>query len=223
LLNRLGAGAERHEGVSGALLSVVLILLLLAAWVTDLLGIHHVFGAFVFGLAMPRGVLTRDLRRHLEPLTTGLLLPLFFAYSGLNTRLGLVDTPYLAGLTLLIFGAACLGKGGACTLAARLHGESPRDALSLGTLMNARGLMELILLNVGLERGLITPTLFTMMVLMAVATTLITTPLLSWVRRRLPEPSHGTSPSLALAGAASRKEAAVGAAVVLLPAEGKGE
>jgi Kef-type K+ transport system membrane component KefB len=217
LLRRLGAWAERQEGVNGALLSVVLILLLLAAWLTDLVGIHHVFGAFVLGLAMPRGVLTRDLRRHLEPVTTGLLLPLFFAYSGLNTRLGLVDTPYLAGLTLVIFGAACLGKGGACSLAARLHGESPRDALSLGTLMNARGLMELILLNVGLERGLITPTLFTMMVFMAVATTLITTPLLSWVRRRLPDRSDGINQGAAPAGV-PRGAAGVG----LLRAEAKG-
>src|SRR5262249_19129264 len=153
------------------LLTAVLILLLLTATLTDVLGIHHVFGAFFFGLSLPRGALSRDLRRYQEPMTVALLLPLFFAYSGLNTRLGLVSMPDLLLFTLVVLATACLGKGGACYLAARLHGESPRNALALGTLMNTRGLMELVLLNVLRERGLITPALFTIMVLMAVVTT----------------------------------------------------
>jgi Kef-type K+ transport system membrane component KefB len=200
LLKRLGSEAERNEGVSSALLALVLILLLLASCVTDLLGIHHVFGAFVLGLSMPRGVLARDLRRHLEPMTTSLLLPLFFAYSGLHTRLGLVDTPFLVAITVLIFVVACLAKGGACCLAAYLQGESFRDALALGTLMNARGLVELILLNIGRERDLITPTLFTIMVLMAIATTLMTTPLLNWMQTRPPDRSDRRSREATLAG-----------------------
>jgi Kef-type K+ transport system membrane component KefB len=178
LLRRFAIRAARNGAPRGALLAPALILLLLAAWLTDAIGIYEVFGAFLLGLGMPRGAVARELRRSLGPLTVNLLLPLFFVYSGLNTRITLLDTPavwLVAGLVLL---AACLGKGGACWLAARLHGEGPREALALGALMNARGLMELILLNIGLERGIITPTLFAIMVLMALATTLLAVPVL---------------------------------------------
>ena len=146
------------------------------------------FGAFILGTAMPRGVFARDLQQFLEPLTTNFLLPLFFVYSGLNTRIGLVNTPFLWGITLLILLVACSGKGIACWLAARLQGENQRDALAMGTLMNARGLMELIILNIGLERGIIAPTLFTIMVLMAIVTTLMASPLFELVYRRMPAP-----------------------------------
>jgi Kef-type K+ transport system membrane component KefB len=186
LLRRLGALVEREGGISSGVLSFVLMLLMLSAWVTDAIGIYAVFGAFILGTAMPRGLLTRELQRLLEPLTTNLLLPLFFVYSGLNTRLGLVDTPQLWAVALVILLVACLGKGGACWLAARMNGEENREALAIGTLMNARGLMELIILNIGLERGLITPALFTMMVLMAIVTTLAASPLFELVYRRWP-------------------------------------
>ena len=109
------------------------------------------------------------------------LLPTFFTYSGLNTRLDLVDTPQLWLVALIALAAACLGKGGACWAAARLHGEDNRTALAIGTLMNARGLMELIILNIGLERGLITPQLFSILVVMAVVTTLLASPVFEWV------------------------------------------
>ena len=153
------------------------------AWFTDLVGVHSVFGAFILGAAMPRGVLTRQLQRLIGPLTLGLFIPLFFVYSGLHTRVGLVDSPSLWLTTLAIFGIACLGKGVACWLAARLNGASQSDALGIGTLMNARGMMELILLNIGRERGLITPTLFTILVLMTLGTTLMATPLFGLVYR----------------------------------------
>ena len=156
-----------------------LILLLLAAWTTESVGIHTVFGAFIFGVALPRGAATKQLQRQIAPLTTSLLLPLYFVYSGLNMQLGLLTTPDLWALCLLMILAACLGKAGACWLAARLSGETNRDALALGGLMNARGLVELIILNIGLERGIITPTLFTIMALMALTTTLIAAPALS--------------------------------------------
>lgn len=184
LLGRLGVMAERNGGLSGPMLSFVLMLVMLGAWFTDFVRIYAVFGAFVLGLAMPRGVVTRDLGRVLEPVATNFLLPLFFVYSGLNTRLGLVITPALWGITLLIVVLACLGKGVACWLAARLNGEGNPEAMAIGTLMNARGLMELILLNIGLERGVVTPTLFTMMVIMAIVTTLITSPVFELVYRR---------------------------------------
>ena len=130
----------------------------------------------------------------IEPLATNFLLPLFFIYSGLNTRLGLVVTPTLWGLTGLVVLIACLGIGVGCWCAARLHGEDNPHAMAIGTLMNARGLMELILLNIGLERGMITPTLFTVMVVMAIVTTLMASPLFAWVSRGLPaltrQPPH---------------------------------
>jgi Kef-type K+ transport system membrane component KefB len=124
------------------------------------------------------------LQRLLEPLTGAFLIPLFFVYSGLNTRIGLVDSPRLWAVTGVILLAACLGKGGACWLAARANGEEKREAMAIGALMNARGLMELILLNIGLERGIITPTLFTIMVMMAILTTLAAPPLFEFVYRK---------------------------------------
>jgi Kef-type K+ transport system membrane component KefB len=199
LLRRLGRIAERDEGLSGAMLTFVLMLLMLAAWVTDAVGIYAVFGAFILGTAMPRGLFAREIERRLEPLTTNFLLPLFFVYSGLNTRIGLVDTPFMWAITLVILLAACLGKGVACWLAARLNGEDNREALAIGTLMNARGLMELILLNIGLERGIITPTLFTIMVMMAIVTTLMATPLFEYVYRRRQVAAPALQPAAGIA------------------------
>ena len=184
LLKRLEPFAARGDGARGPLLSVVVLLLCLAAWFTDFIGIYAVFGAFVLGVAMPRGVLTKDLERTLAPVTANFLLPLFFVYSGLNTRLGLVTTPTLVGITVVLILIACLAKGAACYLAARLNGESNEESLAIGALMNARGLMELIILGIGLEREIITPTLFTMMVIMAIVTTLIASPAFEWVYGR---------------------------------------
>lgn len=196
LLRGLGESVEREGGVRPSALSFVLTLLMVGAWFTDAVGIYAVFGAFILGAAMPRGLLTRDLQRLIEPLTTNFLLPLFFVYSGLNTRLGLVDTPQLWAVALVILLAASLGKGGACWLAARMNGEKNREALAIGTLMNSRGLMELIILNIGLERGIITPALFTMMVLMAIATTLAASPLFEFVYRRRRETRAETAPAV---------------------------
>jgi Kef-type K+ transport system membrane component KefB len=168
--------------------TLILVLLMGGAWFTDYVRIYAVFGAFVLGMAMPRGRCTEELQRGGAPLATYLLVPLFFVYSGLHTRLDLVASPDLWGLLLLVIALACLGKGVACWLAARLQGEGQRDALSIGVLMNARGMMELLLLNIGLEQGIITPTLFTLMVVMTIATTLMATPLFELIRRRAPQP-----------------------------------
>ena len=120
----------------------------------------------------------------MTPLTTTLLIPLFFVYSGLNTKIGLVNTWHLVGFSALVLIAACVGKGVACWLAARLSGEPRDQALAIGALMNARGLMELIILNIGYERGIITQTLFSIMVIMALVTTLMATPLFELVYGR---------------------------------------
>jgi Kef-type K+ transport system membrane component KefB len=183
-LARLARQADGAGEVSHGAFGTVLLLLMVGAWFTDLVGIHSVFGAFILGTAVPRGVMSRELQRLIGPLTLGLFIPLFFVYSGLHTRVGLVDTPALWMVTLGVFAVACLGKGVACWLAARLNGVSQPEALGIGTLMNARGMMELILLNIGREQGLITPTLFTILVLMTLATTLMATPLFGLVYRR---------------------------------------
>lgn len=191
LLARLGAIVEREGAMSSGMLTVTLMLVMLGSWFTDWIRIYAVFGAFVMGVAMPRGKFADEVTRLVGPLTTTFLLPLFFVYSGLNTRIGLVNTPALWLVALLVLIAATVGKGVACWLAARLNGEPNREALAIGTLMNARGLMELMILNIGLERGIIQPTLFTIMVMMAIATTLMATPVFEWVygRERARHPS----------------------------------
>jgi Kef-type K+ transport system membrane component KefB len=177
LMGRLQGVWEREGALTESGLVVGLALLALGAWCTDAVGLHAVFGAFVMGAAMPRGVVTRDLIARIQPLTVALLLPLFFTYSGLNTRIGLLDSIRLwiiCGAVLLV---AIVGKGVACWLAARLTGISNREALGIGTLMNARGLMELIIINIGLQRGIISAELFAVLVIMAVVTTLMASPI----------------------------------------------
>jgi Kef-type K+ transport system membrane component KefB len=184
LLSRLGTIAERQEGISGAMLAFVLLLVMLCGWITDTIGIYAIFGGFILGIAMPRGFFAKQLRNILEPVVTNFMLPLFFVYSGLNTRIGLVNSWLLWGIALLVLLTAVFGKGVACWLAALLNKDPNREALAIGSLMNARGLMELILLNIGLQQGIITPTLFTMLVLMAIVTTLMASPLFDLVYGR---------------------------------------
>jgi Kef-type K+ transport system membrane component KefB len=184
LLRPLGAMAERAGKISPTMLGVVLMLFCLAAWAMDAIGIHAVFGGFLLGTAMPRGFFARELQQKLEPVAVVLLLPMFFTFSGLNTRLDVVTDPNLFLVTFTLLAASIGGKGVACWAAARLTGEDNRTALAVGSLMNARGLMELIILNIGLQRGIIQPALFSMMVLMAIVTTLMATPLFEWVYGR---------------------------------------
>jgi Kef-type K+ transport system membrane component KefB len=180
-------------------LVVALALMSLGAWFTDLIGLHAVFGAFVMGAAMPRGVVVRDIVGRIQPLTVALLLPLFFTYSGLNTKIGLLNTGFLWLMCGAVLVAAVLGKGVACWLAARATGIPNREALGIGTLMNARGLMELIIINIGLQRGIISEGLFATLVIMAVVTTLMASPLFerlvgSGTHQPIPEPeSEGES------------------------------
>jgi Kef-type K+ transport system membrane component KefB len=181
LLRRLRDTAEVRGQVDVGLLTVVLALLALGAWATERAGIHAVLGAFLLGVAIPRGVLTRSLHNAIAPLTTAVLVPLFFVYSGLNTQLGLVTTPWLVLVLVLVFVVSSVGKGVACWAAARLSGARSTDAAGVGALMNARGMMELILLNIALERGVITPALFTIFAMMAIGTTLMASPLFGWL------------------------------------------
>jgi Kef-type K+ transport system membrane component KefB len=162
-------------------LVIGLALMAFGAYFTDLFGLHAVFGAFVMGAAMPRGAFNRGIIERVQPLTVALLLPLFFTYSGLNTKIGLINSWYLWGICLAVLIAAVLGKWGACTLAARATGISGREAMGIGILMNARGLMELIIINIGLQRGIISEGLFAVLVIMAVITTLMASPLFEWL------------------------------------------
>lgn len=189
MFGRINQRAERQGAVAPWMLGSTLAALAFGGWFTDTVGIYAVFGAFMLGAGIPRGLLTRELQRVIEPATTALLLPLYFIYSGLNSQIGLVNSVWLWTVAALVFLAACIGKGVACWAAARATGSSQRDALGLAALMNTRGLMELILLNIGLQRGLITPTLFTILVMMAIGTTLMTGPLYGWIHRRRPADS----------------------------------
>lgn len=184
LLLRLGTATEAAGQITPTILAITLMLFMLGAWAMDAVGIHAVFGGFLLGIAMPRGLFAREIQKQLEPFAVVFLLPMFFTYSGLNTRLDLVNSWPMALVALAALAAACLGKGVACWAAARMSGEDNRTALAVGTLMNARGLMELIILNIGLQKGVILPGLFSVMVVMAVVTTLMATPLFELVYGR---------------------------------------
>ena len=153
--------------------------LLIAALTTEGIGIHAVFGAFLFGAVIPHdSELARALTRKLDDLVTILLLPAFFAFTGMRTEIGLVSSTAEWAMSGLIVLVATAGKFGGTLAAARLTGLSWHGAASLGILMNTRGLMQLVVLNIGLDLKVISPTLFTMLVLMALVTTIATTPVL---------------------------------------------
>jgi Kef-type K+ transport system membrane component KefB len=162
----------------------VLLFVFAVALSTEAIGVHALFGAFIAGLAVAGAQALREPVRHaIEPLTTAVLLPLFFAYSGLRTEVGLLssDAWLACGLIILV---AVAGKFGAITVAARLHGTAWHDSLALGALMNTRGLMELIVLNIGYDLGILSPTMYTMMVIMALTTTCMAGPALAVLGRR---------------------------------------
>lgn len=175
--------ARLHDWVGTPLtqesFAVILLLVLASSWVTELIGIHALFGAFLFGAIIPRrGGLADALAQKIEDVVVVLFLPLFFAYSGLRTEIGLLDSPgdwLICGVIII---AASAGKFGGSAIAARLTGLPWKEASVIGVLMNTRGLMELIVLNIGLDLGVISPRLFTMMVVMALVTTFLTTPLI---------------------------------------------
>ncbi|HEV8442240.1 MAG TPA: cation:proton antiporter, partial [Steroidobacteraceae bacterium] len=184
-LGRLAeAQHEAGQPLSPSVLAAALMLCTLSAWVSDAIGLHAVFGAFLIGTAMPRGVFAQRLRPLLEPITLVFLLPVFFTYSGLNTRLMLVNTPQLLLVAAGILLASIFAKFIACWCAALAAGQGNPRALGLGALMNARGLTELIIVNIGLTAGVIGPALFSMLVLMAIITTLMASPLFELVYGR---------------------------------------
>jgi Kef-type K+ transport system membrane component KefB len=184
------APAARREQPGKSAVALVLGILLASALATEWIGIHALFGAFLAGVVMPREPRFRAyLTERLEEFSSVFLLPLFFAFTGLRTRIGLLDDSrswLLCGLVIVV---ATVGKLGGSMVAARLTGTSWGDAFALGALMNSRGLMELIALNIGYELGILSPQIFAIMVLMAIVTTFATAPLLSLSERWRSEPS----------------------------------
>jgi K+:H+ antiporter len=177
-IRRMGERTPSRETVA-----LVLVGVLAAALTTERIGVHAIFGAFLFGAVIPHDTpLARRLTERLEDLVTILLLPAFFAFTGMRTQVGLMASAADWLVCALIVIVATAGKFGGTLAAARLTGLPWRAAAGLGILMNTRGLMELIVLNIGLDFGVISPTLFTMMVLMALATTLATTPIVHHFR-----------------------------------------
>jgi K+:H+ antiporter len=184
LFRRLLTGSVDREEPGKMAVAAVLVFLLASALTTEIIGIHALFGAFLAGVVMPRQRrFRRYLTERLEEFASVFLLPLFFAFTGLRTKIGLLNDARSWAICALIILVATLGKLGGSMLAARLTGVSWPDSFALGALMNSRGLMELIALNVGYELGILSPRIFTMMVLMAIVTTFATGPLLSLADR----------------------------------------
>lgn len=174
---------DNTEVISHTLTGVIFLLLLLSAWVTELLSMHALFGAFVLGLVMPEDVSFRKvITDKVEDVSLLLFLPLFFVSSGLQTQLSLIDGVdmwWMLGLFTLI---AIVGKVGGTYISARATGETPRNSLYLGALMNTRGLMELVVLAIGLEMGILSPRLYVVLVLMTVITTVMTMPMIQAIK-----------------------------------------
>ncbi len=158
------------------------VILILSSYLTEVIGIHALFGAFMAGVIMPNNMNFKNIIiEKLEDVTIVLLLPLFFVFTGLRTQVGLLNDSYLWLITGLIILVASVGKFLGSAFAARSVGQTWKDSLSIGALMNTRGLMELIVLNIGYDLGVITPTMFTMMVIMALVTTFMTGPVLNLI------------------------------------------
>jgi Kef-type K+ transport system membrane component KefB len=176
----LGHSALEQSQPSKIVLAVVVGFVLISAWTTELIGIHALFGAFLAGVVMPAESGFRDkLVVRVENLSSVLLLPVFFAFTGLRTQIGLINSAQDWLICLVIIAVATAGKLGGSALAARLTGMDWRGSLQLGALMNTRGLMELIALNIGYDMGILSQRIFTMLVIMALVTTVMTGPLVT--------------------------------------------
>jgi len=187
-LKRVGEIYSNSEVLNKSIVAFLLLILIVSSFITQVIGIHALFGAFLAGVVMPQLPNFRKLIiDKIEDVSVTLLLPLFFVFTGLRTEIGLLNSPYLWGICGIFILVAVGGKfvGGAFT--ARILGESWKDSLSIGVLMNTRGLMELIVLNIGYEMGILPPAIFVMLVIMALVTTFMTTPALSLINYIFPE------------------------------------
>jgi K+:H+ antiporter len=181
-LRRLEMAYERREKLTQDLIAVILLVVLGSGWVTEFLGVHALFGAFLAGVVMPRHRdFSRELSEKFEALIVVLLLPIYFALTGLKSSIFFITGVEMWFYCAVIIVLAVTGKWGGSMLSARLNGMSWRESAAVGILMNTRGLVELVILNIGLDLGILSPTLFSIMVMMALVTTLMTTPLIKWI------------------------------------------
>jgi Kef-type K+ transport system membrane component KefB len=186
-LKKIGEIYQNTELLNKSIVAFFFLVLVCSSLATQIIGIHALFGAFLAGVIMPPLPNFRKMMiDKVEDISVTLLLPLFFVFTGLRTEIGLLNTPHLWWICTLIILVAIVGKFGGSALSARFLGESNRDSLALGILMNTRGLMELIVLNIGYEMGILPPAIFVMLVIMALFTTFMTTPAMSLIERIYP-------------------------------------
>ena len=172
----------RGDHISETMVFATLLAVAFSGWITQILGVHAIFGGFMIGVIIPHeSGFAIKLTQKLEDIITIVFLPLYFAYSGLNTRIDELNNGTIWGYITLIVVVTCFGKVIGCSIAAKISGHTNREALTIGFLMNCKGLVELIVLNVGLSAGVINTTIFTMMVVMALVTTCMTTPIVTWL------------------------------------------
>jgi Kef-type K+ transport system membrane component KefB len=190
-LGRVGELKNSRSSLSKPVVAIFLVMLIISSYATEVIGIHALFGAFMAGAVMPENTKFRNIFiEKVEDVSVILLLPLFFVFTGLRTEIGLINDPYLIKVTILIILVAVVGKFVGSALAARFVGQSWRDSLTIGALMNTRGLMELVVLNIGYDLGVLTAEIFTMMVIMALVTTFMTGPaldLINYIFKSKPE------------------------------------
>lgn len=183
-LKKIGHVYANSEVINKSFVAFIFILLVVSSVATEIIGIHALFGAFIAGVVMPANIGFRKvMMEKVEDVALVFFLPLFFAFTGLRTEVGLLNSPEMWLICLLFIGVAVLGKLGGCAVAARCVGESWKDSLVIGTLMNTRGLMELVALNIGYEMGILPPPVFVILVIMALVTTFMTTPILILVEK----------------------------------------
>jgi Kef-type K+ transport system membrane component KefB len=188
-LQRFGEIYTTRETVSQPVVAVMFIILLISSFLTELIGIHALYGAFMAGVIMPEKLSFRKIIvNKTEDVAIILLLPLFFVFTGLRTEIGLLDNPRYWGIAAIVIGVGMLGKYGGTMLASRLYGFNWKETLSIGALMNTRGLMELVVINIGYDLGVFSTEIFSILVVMALATTFMTGPSLNLINRIFPTP-----------------------------------
>jgi len=184
VLKKVGKSYEEGKESNKSRIALFFLVLLISSFVTESIGIHALFGAFMAGVVMPDSEKFRQMFiNKIEDIALVLLLPLFFVVTGLRTEIGLLNSIHLWEVTGLIILVAVFGKFIGSTFAAKFTGQNWKDSLTIGTLMNTRGLMELVVLNIGYELGVLNTEMFSMMVIMALVTTFMTGPLLNLIQR----------------------------------------
>lgn len=184
LLNKIGKIYINTDRITKTSVSIIFLVMIISATITEIIGIHALFGAFMAGVVMPQSFGFRKIMTEkVEDVALFFFLPLFFAFTGLRTEIGLLNTPEMWITCVGLIIVAIAGKLGGCSIAARLVGETWKDSLTIGILMNTRGLMELVALNIGYEMGILPPSVFVILVIMALVTTFMTTPLLRLIKR----------------------------------------